>query len=96
MGNSLELNKADLIKSIAEKTGIPQAKASEAVSSVLVAIQECLVSGGTATFIGFGKFETLARVARIGRNPKTGEKIQIPARRVVRFSPGKALKDAVS
>ena len=67
-----------------------------AVNAAIEAIADCLASGDKVQLVGFGAFEVKSRAARIGRNPKTKETIQIPASKVPVFKPGKALKDAVS
>ena len=89
------INKGDFVKVYAEKNGVSQNKANEILTSVLDAIQAELVAGNAVNFTGFGKFDVANRAAREGRNPGTGEKIQIPATKAPRFSAGKTLEDAV-
>ena len=72
-----------------------QAQTNRAVDSVLEVIEEALVSGDDVAIQGFGTFKISFRAARKGRNVRTGEEIEIPERRVVKFKPGKSLKDAV-
>lgn len=88
-------NKAELIDSVASKTGITKKEATAAVDAVFSAIQDKLADGEKVQLIGFGNFEVRERAARKGRNPQTGAEIQIPASKVPAFKPGKALKDAV-
>ena len=89
------MNKQELITKISKDTGITKANASAAVDSFFEGITKSLKKGDSITFVGFGTFKTAQRKARIARNPQTGAPIKIPKRRVVRFSAGKALKDAV-
>ena len=90
------MNKADLVAAVAEKAGISKKDSEKAVNAAFDAITEALVAGDKVQLVGFGAFETKERSARIGRNPKTKEEIQIPASRVPAFKAGKALKDAVA
>ena len=90
------MNKADLVAAVAEKAGISKKDSEKAVNAAFDAITEALVAGDKVQLVGFGAFETKERGARIGRNPKTKEEIQIPASRVPGFKAGKALKDAVA
>ena len=90
------MNKADLVAAVAEKAGISKKDSEKAVNAAFDAITEALVAGDKVQLVGFGAFETKERSARVGRNPKTKEEIQIPASRVPAFKAGKALKDAVS
>jgi DNA-binding protein HU-beta len=89
------MNKQDLIVKIAKDTGSSKAGAAAAVESLIDGITKSLKKGDAITFVGFGTFKTAQRKARTARNPQTGATIKIPKRRVVRFSPGKALKNAV-
>lgn len=88
------MNKADLVGKVASVVGT-QKQAKEAVDCVLQAITDSLASQENVQIAGFGTFKVSDRKARTGRNPKTGEAIQIPAARVPKFVAGKALKDAV-
>ena len=90
------MNKADLVAAVAEKTGISKKDSEKAVNAAFDAITVALVAGDKVQLVGFGAFETKERSARVGRNPKTKEEIQIPASRVPAFKAGKALKDAVA
>ncbi|KRN54378.1 HU family DNA-binding protein [Carnobacterium divergens] len=88
-------NKAELIESVATSTGLTKKDATAAVDVVFETIQSTLSAGEKVQLIGFGNFEVRERAARKGRNPQTGEEIQIAASKVPAFKPGKALKDAV-
>lgn len=88
-------NKADLIEIVANKAELSKKDATPVVESVFEAIEELLTEGERVQIIGFGSFEVRDRAARKGRNPQTGEEIQIPATKVPAFKPGKGLKDAV-
>ena len=89
------MNKQDLIAKIAQDTGISKTNAAAAVESFFAGITKSLKKGQPITFVGFGTFKTAQRKARTARNPQTGAAIKIPKRRVVRFTAGKGLKNAV-
>jgi DNA-binding protein HU-beta len=89
------MNKTDLINSVSEQAQLSKKDASKAVDAVFEAITDTLQSGSKVQLIGFGNFEVRERAARKGRNPQTGEEIEISASKVPAFKPGKALKDAV-
>ncbi len=86
--------KKDLIDRIAA-TGLTKRQAGDALDAMLEAIEDSLKSGDPVLLTGFGKFEVRTRAARTGINPKTLEKIQLPATKVPAFKPGKSLKAAV-
>lgn len=88
-------NKAELIEKVAGKTNLTKKEVTATVDALFEVIQETLASGEKVQVIGFGNFEVRERAARKGRNPQTGEEIQIEASKVPAFKPGKALKDAV-
>lgn len=91
------MTKADLIGIIQSKAGLEtKAAAGKALDATLEAISDSLSKGDDITLVGFGTFKVSQRAARTGRNPRTGEEIQIPAAKTVKFAPGKRLKDAVS
>jgi DNA-binding protein HU-beta len=90
------MNKNALIDAVAERTALAKSDAARAVEAVLGAITESLQKGEAVTLSGFGTFATKTRAARTGRNPRTGEAIQIAASNVPGFKAGKGLKDAVS
>ena len=88
------MNKGDLVNEVA-KVVCTKKEAQEAVDCVFNSIKKALKKKDTVTLIGFGSFKVEKRKARKGRNPQTGEVIKIKAKRVPKFVPGKALKDAV-
>ncbi|WP_161877959.1 HU family DNA-binding protein [Alkalibacterium sp. MB6] len=88
-------NKAELIEKVAASAELTKKDATAAVEAVFETIKETLADGEKVQIIGFGNFEVRDRAARKGRNPQTGEEIQIPASKVPAFKAGKALKDAV-
>ena len=90
------MNKGELIEAVADSAGISRADATKAVDGVLDSITKTLSNGGSVSLVGFGTFSVKARAARTGRNPRTGEPIQIAASNVPGFKAGKALKDAVN
>lgn len=88
-------NKQELVNDVATTTGLTKKDATAAVDAVFASIQDTLAKGDKVQLIGFGNFEVRTRAARKGRNPQTGEEIEIPASKVPAFKPGKSLKDAV-
>jgi DNA-binding protein HU-beta len=90
------MNKAELVSAVAEKTGMSKKDSEKAVNAAFDTITEALAAGDKVQLVGFGAFEVKERGARIGRNPKTKEEIEIPASRVASFKVGKALKEAVT
>ncbi len=90
------MNKGDLIEVVADKAGLTKADAGRAVEAVMEAITKALRSGKQVSLVGFGTFQVKKRAARTGRNPRTGETIQIKASKMPGFKAGKALKDAVN
>ena len=90
------MNKTELIAAAAEKAGLSKKEAEAVVSATFDAITAALKDGDKVQLVGFGSFEVKKRAARIGRNPKTKESIEIPASVVPVFKAGKALKDAVA
>ena len=90
------MNKTELVAAVAEKTGMSKKDSEKAVNAAFDSITEALAAGEKVQLVGFGAFEAKERNARVGRNPKTKETIEIPASRVASFKVGKALKDAVS
>lgn len=89
------MTKSEFVDQVASESGLGKGDAGQAVDAVLKVIEETLSRGGEINFTGFGKFTVAERGARQGVNPQTGEKIQIAASRVPRFSAGSALKNAV-
>ena len=90
------MNKNDIIDSVAQGTDSTKSDAAKAVESVFNTISSALKSGDDVQLIGFGSFSVADRAAREGRNPRTGETIQIAASKQPKFKAGKALKDAVN
>lgn len=90
------MNKQDLISVVAEKAELPKAKTGEVIDAVFEAVTSALKNNHEVRLVGFGTFSTSKRKAGTGRNPRTGEEIEIPATTSVRFKPGKALKDSVN
>ncbi len=90
------MNKNDLVAAVAEDSGLSKADAGRAVDSVFQSIASALKSGTDVRLVGFGTFSVVNRAASEGRNPRTGEKIQIPASRQPKFKAGKALKQSIN
>lgn len=90
------MNKTELVDALAKKFELSASKTNEIVSHTLELMSKALAKNDTIQLIGFGSFSVKKRKAREGRNPKTGETIHIPASKAVRFSVGKALKEAVN
>lgn len=90
------MNKTELIDQIATQADMTKAAAGRALDATISAISEALSKGDTVTLIGFGTFDVRERAARKGRNPKTGEEIDIAASKTPGFRAGKALKDAIN
>jgi len=90
------MTKAELLSKVAKRTSLSQAQTAKVLDATLNEIRGLLGKGGSISFTGFGSFSTAKRAKRKGRNPQTGREMTIPASRVARFRPGKALKEAVS
>ena len=90
------MNKAELIAAVAEKAELSKKDAEKAVKAFTDVVSEELVNGGKIQLVGFGTFEVSERAARDGRNPKSGEVMNIPASKTPKFKAGKALKDMVN
>lgn len=89
------MTKSEFVDHVAEEAGLNKKQAGDAVDAVLTTIQDTLKRGSDVTFSGFGKFHVAERGAREGRNPSTGEKIQIKASKVPRFTAGSGLKKSL-
>jgi len=87
------MNKAELIEKVSSKTGLTKKVSREAVDAIVSAITDSLAREEKVTLVGFGTFQVMERKSRKGRNPRTGEGIQIPAKKVPKFVPGKGLKE---
>lgn len=90
------MNKTELIAAVAEKADLSKKDAEAAITATVDAITEALTQGEKVQLVGFGSFEVKERAARIGRNPKTKEAIEIPASKAPVFKPSKALKDILA
>ena len=90
------MNKNELITKIAAETGLSKKDSEKALSATLNAITDALKAGDKVQLVGFGVFDVKERAARMGRNPKTKEAIEIPASKAPQFKAGKALKDAIA
>ena len=90
------MNKGELIERISKDAKLSKTQATAALNSTLAAVQAALKKGGKVTLVGFGTFSVGKRKARTGRNPQTGAKLKIAARRIAKFAPGAGLKKAVN
>ena len=90
------MNKSDLINQIAQRSDLSKVAASRALDATIEAISEAVASGDTVSLVGFGSFKGSARAARTGKNPKTGEMLDIAATTVPKFSAGATFKAAVA
>jgi len=90
------VNKNELVAEVADSTGLSKADSGKAVDAVFDVITAQLKKDGEVRLVGFGTFSVAARAASEGRNPRTGDKISIPASKQPKFKPGKGLKDAVN
>ena len=90
------MNKADLIDSVSNSSGLPKSKVDEVIGATIDSIIKSVTKGDNVQLVGFGTFGSGKRAARMGRNPRTGEEIKIPASKTVKFTAGKAFKDSVN
>ena len=90
------MNKGEIIKKVAQDCDLSKAAAEKVLNSVMGVITDAMEAGDKVTLIGFGTFSVTERAAREGRNPRTGKKIKIPAKKVVKFKAGSKLADAVN
>jgi DNA-binding protein HU-beta len=90
------MNKGELIERISKDAKLSKAKATAALNATLSSVHTALKKGGKVTLVGFGTFSVAKRKARTGRNPQTGAKLKIAARRIAKFAPGVGLKKAVN
>ncbi len=93
---SNNLTKSRLVSLVSEKTGLSKVQAGNAINSTFEIIQNEMIVGHKFTMVGFGTFKAVARKARSGRNPRTGEKMVIPGKLVAKFVPGKNLKESIN
>jgi DNA-binding protein HU-beta len=89
------MNKAEMVAKMAKDAKITKGAADKALTSFIDGVSKALKKGQNVTLVGFGTFTVGKRKARRGRNPQTGKEIKIPAKKVAKFKPGKALKEAV-
>lgn len=90
------MTKTELVKKIHAKSGLAtKTKAEAALDALIVILADAMKAGDTVTFTGFGSFKVVERKARKGRNPRTGQEIQIPASKAVKFTPSKTLKETL-
>jgi len=89
------MNKADLVGELSNQTGLTRRTSREAVDAIISAITDSLAREERVTLVGFGTFRVMERKARRGRNPQTGKELEIPAKKVPKFRPGKSLREAV-
>lgn len=90
------MNKSELVAAVANEAGITQKDADKAITAFVHVIENEVANGKNVQIIGFGTFGTVSRAARSGRNPQTGESLEIPATNVPKFKPGKNFKDMVA
>lgn len=89
------MNKAELVSSVADRAEVTKKDAEKVITAVFDVVEEAMAKGEKVQLVGFGTFEVRDRAARTGRNPQTGEEIQIAATRVPAFRAGKALRDSI-
>lgn len=92
----MSLNKTTLVNAVADKINMSKVDTEKAIKATIEAISEELENGGEVKLIGFGTFSVIQRAERMGKNPRTGEEIKIPAKKSPKFKPGQALVDAVN
>lgn len=90
------MNKTELIEHVADKANLTKTQTQDALAALLETIAQKVVAGDKVTLVGFGSFEPKVRSAREGRNPRTGETVQVPAARVPTFSAGNSFREAVN
>lgn len=90
------MNKQDIIETMAAEAGIPKERAKLALKGFIQGVQDALSTGGEVKLAGFGTFSTSQRKERMGRNPKTGDSLKIPAKTIAKFKAGKELTDSVN
>jgi DNA-binding protein HU-beta len=90
------MTKADIVNAVAEKTGMPRKEAADAVELFLTTVREALENGEKVSLVGFGTFYVREKNARWGRNPRSGERIAIPRKRITAFKPGRAFRQMLN
>ncbi len=89
------MNKAELVEEVSGEVGLSKRETQKVIDAIIRTIGDTLAAGEKVTLVGFGTFGVRQRMARTGRNPQTGETIQIPAKRIAKFLPGKTLKEKI-
>ena len=89
------MNKAELVEAVSDKAGITKKQAGSVIDAITDTVKETLSKGERITLVDFGTFHVMKRKAREGRNPRTGKKLEIPAKKVAKFRAGKKLREAV-
>jgi len=89
------MNKAELVENVASQTGLTKKTSREAVGAMTSVVTDALARGEKVTLVGFGTFQVMERKTRTGRNPQTGQSIQIPARKAPKLRPGKGLRGRI-
>ncbi len=89
------MNKAELVSEVSSEVGLSKRETRKVIDAIIGTIGDTLAAGEKVTLVGFGTFRVMKRKARTGRNPQTGRAIQIPAKRVPKFGPGKTLREKV-
>lgn len=90
------MNKSELISAVSEKSGLKKVETDKAISALVEVLTDAMKAGDKVQLVGFGTFESSERPERTGRNPHDGSTIVVPAAKVAKFKPGKALKDALN
>ena len=90
------MNKAELVEEVSGEVGLSNRETQKVIDAIIGTIGDALGAGEKVTLVGFGTFSVRQRMARAGRNPQTGATLQIPAKKVARFLPGKSLRENVS
>ncbi len=88
------MNKAELVKRMAEIAEVSKGTAEKLLDSFMQAVEEAISKGDKVVLVGFGTFQVVTRASREGRNPRTGEPLKIPSKKIVKFKPGKKLEEA--
>lgn len=89
------MNKAELVEEVSGEVGLSKRETQKVIDAIIGTIRDTLAAGEKVTLVGFGTFGVRQRMARTGRNPQTGATIQIPAKKVPKFLPGKTLKEKI-
>lgn len=90
------MNKQELVSAMAEKSGLTKVDSEKALNGMVEAVKDAMSKGDSIQLVGFGTFSVSERSARTGRNPQTGKEIQIAAKKIAKFKPGKALSESIN